>query len=295
MAATNNPEKRLGEKIREMRLKKGMTQKELAGDRFTRNMLSLIENGTASPSVSTLLYIAEKLGTPAGYFFSVGAEDEAKFFKLTVIGELKELFVQKKYASCEELCSKLPQAAIDDEISYILAYSYMRTSIKASEELDIRAAASDLDRSSYYASRSIYCDEAFTRADTFYRDLIASACTEEVHDVLCCGSGEFIPVTLPQYFMSLKLIGNGIRSPFSLPRNSFFDRHLSALTMIAEGRNAEGQKRLRELSLDPMLPFYMRYKVLSDLERAADKEGDIRLAYSSSRRKLELIEQFRLK
>ena len=27
MAATNNPEKRLGEKIREMRLKKGMTQK----------------------------------------------------------------------------------------------------------------------------------------------------------------------------------------------------------------------------------------------------------------------------
>ena len=74
----------LGQKIRELRVKEGITQKELAGDKITRNMLSLIENGSASPSVRTLLYIADKLETPAGYFFSSNAEDESRFLKLRI-------------------------------------------------------------------------------------------------------------------------------------------------------------------------------------------------------------------
>ena len=47
--------------LRVLRMAAGLTQKELAGDRITRNMLSLIESGNASPSVSTLLYLAERL------------------------------------------------------------------------------------------------------------------------------------------------------------------------------------------------------------------------------------------
>ena len=44
-------ERDLGARVRELRLKRGMTQKELAGGHITRNMLSLIESGSASPSV----------------------------------------------------------------------------------------------------------------------------------------------------------------------------------------------------------------------------------------------------
>ena len=51
----------VGLRLKELRLRRGMTQKELSGDRITRNMLSLIESGSASPSVSTLLYLAERL------------------------------------------------------------------------------------------------------------------------------------------------------------------------------------------------------------------------------------------
>ena len=54
----------LGKRIREARLFRKMTQSELAGDAITRNMLSLIESGTASPSVKTLQYLAERLGVP---------------------------------------------------------------------------------------------------------------------------------------------------------------------------------------------------------------------------------------
>lgn len=60
----------LGQKIREARQSKGMTQKELVGDYITRNMLSKIENDSAVPSVRTLEYLAGALGFPTGYFLS---------------------------------------------------------------------------------------------------------------------------------------------------------------------------------------------------------------------------------
>ena len=82
----------IGEKIRELRIKKGMTQRELAGDKITRNMLSLIESGNASPSIQTLLYLSERLETSIAYFFSESERDIALFQKMEVIDELKENF-----------------------------------------------------------------------------------------------------------------------------------------------------------------------------------------------------------
>lgn len=62
----------LGQKIRELRLSKQMTQKELAGDFITRNMLSQIENDSATPSMKTMDYLAATLGKPIGYFVDKG-------------------------------------------------------------------------------------------------------------------------------------------------------------------------------------------------------------------------------
>ena len=57
----------LGQKIKAVRLERGMTQKELAGDTITRNMLSKIENDSATPSVRTLEHLAGALGLPTEY------------------------------------------------------------------------------------------------------------------------------------------------------------------------------------------------------------------------------------
>ena len=59
---------KLGDKIKKARIEAKMTQKELADGKITRNMLSQIENGKATPSVSTLNHITDKLGLPGGYF-----------------------------------------------------------------------------------------------------------------------------------------------------------------------------------------------------------------------------------
>lgn len=71
----------LGEKIRQTRLEAGLSQRKLCGDQITRNMLSLIENGSAKPSMDTLAYLAARLGKPMGYFLeekSVPSLEEAR-------------------------------------------------------------------------------------------------------------------------------------------------------------------------------------------------------------------------
>lgn len=58
----------LGSKIKAARLEAGLSQRQLCGDVITRNMLSLIENGSARPSMDTLAYLAEQLGKPMSFF-----------------------------------------------------------------------------------------------------------------------------------------------------------------------------------------------------------------------------------
>ena len=65
----------IGDKIKNIRCAKMMTQQELAGEFITRNMLSRIENGFALPSIPTLVYLAEKLGVPAGYLLADESEE----------------------------------------------------------------------------------------------------------------------------------------------------------------------------------------------------------------------------
>lgn len=58
----------LSEKLKQARLEAGLSQKQLCGDRITRNMLSQIENGSARPSMDTLKYFADRLGKSVSYF-----------------------------------------------------------------------------------------------------------------------------------------------------------------------------------------------------------------------------------
>lgn len=58
----------LGEKLRQARMEAGLSQRQLCGEEITRNMLSLIENGSAKPSMKTLQYLAGRLGKTVSFF-----------------------------------------------------------------------------------------------------------------------------------------------------------------------------------------------------------------------------------
>jgi transcriptional regulator with XRE-family HTH domain len=65
----------LGQKIRQARLAAGLSQRQLCGEEITRNMLSLIEHGTARPSMKTLTLLAQRLGKPMSYFLDENAQE----------------------------------------------------------------------------------------------------------------------------------------------------------------------------------------------------------------------------
>lgn len=286
-------DKKLGERIRELRTRLGITQKELAGDRITRNMLSLIESGNASPSVSTLIYIAERLGTSAGYFFTSTEADEGRYFKLSVIDELKKLFHEKDYHECETLCETIPASAWDDELSYIAASSYLHTALENADRFDIVNASRDLGKAKLHAAGSIYTDESFLNALDFYSELFRTVCSdaisERLYDESLCNA--LVPIALIRYFRSLSAARNGVPFNDTFCRDQLHTRHVEATAMLYGGQTEEASKLFRELSLVPELPYYMTYRVLCGLEASANGIGDFRLAYSASRRKLELIDR----
>ena len=296
MIQKQNPDNKLGEKIRHLRIQLGITQKDLAGEKITRNMLSLIESGTASPSVSTLVYIADRLGTPTGYFFTSTEEDEGRFLKMNVLPQLKDCFRARKYRECEEICAELPPYAFDDELSFMLAVSFLGTACEFASALNLRSAMADLDKAQHYGDSSLYAGDHFRRAIHFHRELFRSVCTDQIPDILCDPEvcGPYVAPSIVMYFRCLRQYRGDEEAVAVFPKGSYFDKHISALQMMREDRLSEAQKRLRELSLDSALPYYMQYRVLTDLEEAANTIGDFRMAYSSARRKLEFIDRFKI-
>src|SRR5437868_9455315 len=70
---------RLGERLRQLRVAAGLTQTELAGDRFSKEYISQIERGKTRPTVETTEWLALRLGVDAGFLQSgVSADERSK-------------------------------------------------------------------------------------------------------------------------------------------------------------------------------------------------------------------------
>ena len=59
---------RIGQRIRESRHRAGLTQQQLAGDRYTKAYVSALETGIARPSMVALNHIAGRLNLPPSHF-----------------------------------------------------------------------------------------------------------------------------------------------------------------------------------------------------------------------------------
>src|SRR5881628_3901256 len=70
---------RLGERVRQLRVAAGMTQTELAGDRFSKEYVSQIERGKTRPTQETVDWLAARLGVDPSFLASgVSADDRAR-------------------------------------------------------------------------------------------------------------------------------------------------------------------------------------------------------------------------
>src|ERR1700752_3446256 len=67
---------RLGERLRQLRVAAGLTQSDLAGDRFSKEYVSQIERGKTRPTEETIEWLAKRLGVDAGFLANGVATDE---------------------------------------------------------------------------------------------------------------------------------------------------------------------------------------------------------------------------
>lgn len=70
---------RLGERLRQLRVTAGLTQTDLAGERFSKEYISQIERGKTRPTAETVEWLALRLGVDSGFLASgVSGDDRAK-------------------------------------------------------------------------------------------------------------------------------------------------------------------------------------------------------------------------
>src|SRR5579871_4174514 len=67
---------RLGERLRQLRTAAGLTQSDLAGDRFSKEYVSQIERGKTRPTRETIEWLATRLGVDPGFLTSGVATDD---------------------------------------------------------------------------------------------------------------------------------------------------------------------------------------------------------------------------
>ncbi|MGE7022957.1 helix-turn-helix domain-containing protein [Solibacillus cecembensis] len=97
----------IGTKIKELRKERKMTLAQVAGDRLSKGMLSLIENGKAQPSIESLQHIANQLDIGVSELLQ-GKDDEKIRSLLLEVEQLrsqlyKELNKTKLDEKCEEI------------------------------------------------------------------------------------------------------------------------------------------------------------------------------------------------
>ena len=138
-----------GKRIKEARISKKMTQSEVVGDFITRNMLSQIESGTATPSVKTLEYLAETLDIPISELMPSTGSELYEDIRGEVRGEnvpleklilAKELYSAGRYReAAAEIGSEQDTGGLSDEFYAVKAKCLYMLARELAEEDTVKA------------------------------------------------------------------------------------------------------------------------------------------------------------
>jgi tetratricopeptide (TPR) repeat protein len=101
---------RLGERLRQLRVAAGLTQSELAGDRFSKEYVSQIERGKTRPTAGTIEWLADRLGVDAGFLASGVATDERTQLE-GALSRAEALYEAQDDVEAAEAFEPLPAAA----------------------------------------------------------------------------------------------------------------------------------------------------------------------------------------
>jgi tetratricopeptide (TPR) repeat protein len=157
---------RLGERLRQLRVAAGLTQSELAGDRFSKEYVSQIERGKTRPTPSTIEWLADRLGVDAGFLASGVATDERTRIE-GALSRAEALYEAQEDEEAVAAFEPLAAAARATAVPELQVRALVGSGLAKMRLHDHRAAAELLNE-----ARSISEAESFSdveRADVLFR------------------------------------------------------------------------------------------------------------------------------
>ena len=267
----------IGNKIRALRIQRGLTQKQLAGELITRNMLSQIENGTALPSIGSLLYIAERLDVSPAYFFDESERPQGESESM-----LCSLYNEGEYEKCISAGSALPSS----ESGNILAQCYLNIAVNDFMQMKYRAA-----RESLLLAKE-QCESAADITDTVYNIVMSLLRLPDVgadadYDEL---STELLPSSramASDFYLYMLSNATSCKDTGELNRNAIYGLHIAARADMSADRYEDAILTLRaaEAHITPQTPPALSYMIYDDIELCFLRTDNYKEAYEISRKK----------
>ena len=275
----------IGEKIRLARVSQHMTQSEVVGDVITRNMLSAIESGKATPSLDTLLYLSGKLDLPIAYLLA--DEDISTHKRNDLIKNARKAFAQRNYDECISIFKDVDE--LDDEIAYILAYSNFECGIAAAKNGSFITAQEYLTLAKKYCAQTVYDTKAIEcRIPLYvsfvknvnspllefdqkgYLDMMSDAIDYEFFKYICQDSDyQYEDLLFKKHFEAKNKM-----------KERKYSEAIEILLDIADSKNVYGYNA------------YLIYCVYGDLDNCYKQICDFENAYKYSVKRISMLEGF---
>ena len=165
-ASASQASLRLGERLRQLRVAAGMTQTDLAGDRFSKEYVSQIERGKTRPTPETVEWLAGRLGVDSG-FLANGVSGDERGRVDSVLARVDALIeARRNDEAAEELANVRPAVAATGvpelELRALSAEATLR--IRRGE---VREAITFLERARALSESSVFSN--LERADVLFR------------------------------------------------------------------------------------------------------------------------------
>ncbi len=286
----------IGEKIKSLRLAKRMTQSELAGDQITRNMLSLIENGSALPSLPTIIYISERLDVPVGMLLA-REEEDLMYQKMSELPKIKRTYERREYRLCYDMCLSLKEEQLDDEIYLILATCCFEIAREYFNRGKLHKSSEMFDKACEYSKKTVYGDDKILCASSIYFDYMSRLSpflsSENGNDVY---KGSYLCADpFCRYALAIIALENDSGTEhivlLSKMLEAEFLEHLEARREMRSGNYTAARERLKRLINSDVLECrVILYDIFKDLEECCRETDDFKGAYEYSVGKVELLE-----
>lgn len=150
----------LGRRLKAARLAKKMTQSDVVGNFITRNMLSQIESGSATPSMKTLEYLAGVLEIPLERLLAdQGGPAEPE--SISVLNRAKALLKEQNFEALLQVRDAV--GAISDELHALHSIAHLelaRAMCKSGQTEHLQAAVMHARQAAEEAEEGIYANDA---------------------------------------------------------------------------------------------------------------------------------------